>query len=101
MTGCRPQKAVSDLYWHRWNCELDIRIIKHSLHINVPRCKTPDMVRKEIWPHMLAYNLLRGTMAKSPKRSEVLPRQLIVKGAMPAVESFTPAIMDIDGNPAI
>ncbi len=96
-----PQKELSDLYWRRWNCELDIRSIKHSLQMDVLRCKTPEMVRKEIWAHLLAWNLLRGVMVESAKRSEVLPRQLSVKGTMQAVESFTPAMMAIDGNVAI
>ncbi len=96
-----PKKEISDLYWQRWNCELDIRSIKHSLRMDVLRCKTPEMVRKEIWCHMLAYNLLRGTMVESAKRHDVLPRQLSVKGAMQAVESFTPAMMAIDGNEAV
>ena len=96
-----PQKELSGLYWKRWNCELDIRSIKHSLHMDVLRAKTPDMVRKEIWCHILAYNLLRGTMVESAKRNDVLPRELSVKGAMQAVESFTPAMMAIDGNEAI
>ena len=95
------QKEISDLYWQRWNCELDIRSIKHSMHMDVLRCKTPDMVHKEIWCHLLAYNLLRGTMVESAKRNDVRPRQLSVKGAMQAVESFTPAMMAVDGNDAI
>lgn len=96
-----PQKEISDLYWSRWNCELDIRSIKHALHMNVLRCKTPSMVRKEIWCHLLAYNLLRGTMTEAAKRKEIRPRQLSVKGTMQAVESFTAPMMAIDGNEAI
>lgn len=96
-----PQKEIADLYWRRWNCELDIRSIKHSLHLDVLRCKTPSMVHKEIWCHLLAYNLLRGTMVETAKRHDILPRQLSVKGAMQAVESFTPAMMAIDGSEAI
>ena len=96
-----PQKELSDLYWQRWNCELDIRSIKHTLQMDVLRAKTPDMVRKEIWAHLLAWNLLRGVMVESAKRNEVLPRQLSVKGAMQTIESFTPAMMAIDGNVAI
>jgi DDE family transposase len=91
-----PQKELSDLYWQRWNCELDLRSIKCSMQMDVLRCKTPEMVRKEIWCHMLAYNLLRGTMVESAKRNDVLPRQLSVKGAMQAIESFTPAMMAIE-----
>ena len=93
-----PQKEIADLYWARWNCELDIRSIKHSLHMNVLRCKTSEMVRKEIWCHTLAWNLLRGTMVESAKRNEVLPRQLSVSGAMQAIESFTLAMMAIEGG---
>jgi hypothetical protein len=91
-----PQKEISDLYWQRWHCEVDIRSIKHSLQMDVLRCKTPEMVQKEIWCHMLAYNLLRGTMVEAARRNDVLPRQLSVKGTMQAVESFTPAMMAID-----
>lgn len=93
-----PQEEIAALYWARWNCELDIRSIKHSLHMDVLRCKTPEMVRKEIFAHLLAYNLLRGTMVASAKRNDVLPRQLSLKGTMQAVESFTPAMMAIDGS---
>ena len=95
------KKEIADLYWARWNCELDIRSIKHALHMDILRCKAPEMIRKEIWCHLLAWNLLRGVMVESAKRNDVLPRQLSVKGTMQAVESFTPAMMAIDGNPAI
>ena len=57
---------------------------------------TTNMVIKEIHAHLLAYNLLRGVMTESAKRAEVSPRQLSVKGAMQAVESFTPAMMATD-----
>ena len=96
-----PQKELSDLYLRRWNCELDIRSIKHSLQLDFIRAKTPEMVRKEIWAHMLAWNLLRGVMVESAKRHALEPRQLSVKGTMQAVESFTAPMMAIDGNPAI
>jgi DDE family transposase len=96
-----PQKELYDLYWARWNCELDLRNVKCSMHMDVLRCKTPEMVRKEIWCHLLAYNLLRGVMTESAVRHDVLPRQLSVKGAMQAVESFTPAMMAIDGSVAL
>jgi hypothetical protein len=82
-----PQKELSDLYWRRWNCELDLRSIKQSMHLDVLRGKAPDMVRKEIFAHLLAYNLLRGVMTDSATRTGLMPRQLSVKGAMQAVES--------------
>jgi hypothetical protein len=96
-----PENEISDLYWTRWNCELDIRSIKHSLHMDVLRCKTPDMIRKELWCHVLAWNLLRGVIVEAAKRHDAMPRQLSVKGAMQSIESFTPVLMAIDGNEAI
>lgn len=66
--------------------------------MDILRCKTPEMVRKEIFAHLLAYNLLRGTMTESAKRTGLMPRQLSVKGAMQAVESFTPAMMATDAG---
>ena len=93
-----PQNEISELYWRRWNCELDIRSIKQSMHLDVLRAKTPDMARKEIFAHLLAYNLLRGTMTESAKRTGLMPRQLSVKGAMQAIESFTPAMMVSDAG---
>lgn len=92
-----PQDELSELYWRRWNCELDLRSIKQSMHMDILRCKTPGMVVKEIYCHLLAWNLLRGVMTESAKRTGVMPRQLSVKGAMQAVESFTPAMMAADG----
>ena len=88
-----PQKELSDLYWLRWNCEVDLRSIKQSMHMDVLRCKTPEMVVKEIYCHLLAWNLLRGVMTESAKRTGLMPRQISVKGTMQAVESFTPAMM--------
>ena len=91
-----PQGEIADLYWKRWNCELDLRSIKQSMHMDVLRCKTPEMVAKEIYCHILAWNLLRGTMTESAKRTGITPRQISVKGTMQAVESFTPAMMATD-----
>ncbi len=96
-----PKKELSDLYWRRWNCELDLRSLKQSLHLDVLRCKTPEMVAKEIFAHLLAYNLLRGAMTESAKRTGIRPRQISVKGAMQTVESFTPAMMATNGNEAL
>ena len=54
---------IGELYERRWDGEVDIRSIKSTMKMDVLRCKTPEMVRKEIWAHLLAYNLLRTVMA--------------------------------------
>jgi Transposase DDE domain len=50
---------IGSLYERRWSGELDLRSIKSTMQMDILRCKTPEMVEKEIWTHVLAYNLLR------------------------------------------
>ena len=39
---------IADLYYRRWDVELFFRDIKTTMGMDILRCKTPDMVRKEI-----------------------------------------------------
>lgn len=85
-----PAADLAALYRERWHCELDLRSLKTSLQMNHLRCKTPEMVRKEIWAHCLAYNLVRKTMAESARCQKLLPRHLSFKGAVQTMNSFAP-----------
>jgi Transposase DDE domain len=79
---------LGGLYRARWHAELDIRSIKQTLRMDVLRCKTPDLVRKEIWAHLLVYNLIRGAMAEAARQHGVMPRQLSLQGARQTLEAF-------------
>ncbi|MBH8556288.1 transposase [Nostocaceae cyanobacterium CENA357] len=57
-----PTLKIVQLYYQRWQVELDLRHLKTTLGMDVLRCKTPSMVRKEIHVYLLAYNLLRSLM---------------------------------------
>ena len=52
------------------------------------RTKTPDMVRKEIGMHLLAYNLIRGVMAEAARGRDMLPRELSFNGCAQTVRAF-------------
>ena len=52
------------------------------------RCKTPTMVRKEVYGHLLAYNLMRGVMAEAARRHGIPPRGLSFQGARQTIEAF-------------
>jgi hypothetical protein len=56
------------------------------------RCKTPGLVRKGVWTHILAYNLLRTVMAQAAARHGVAPRSLSFTGAMQTLEAFRPLL---------
>ena len=70
------REDIADLYGCRWNAELDIRAIKQTLHLDHVRCKTPDMVRRELWVTLLAYNLIRKVIATAAALHRKQPRQL-------------------------
>jgi hypothetical protein len=80
------------LYQLRWHVELDIRSIKSVMQMDVLRCKSPEMVRKEIAVHFAAYNLVRTVMAQAADRHHVLPRSLSFKGALQELRAFGTAL---------
>ena len=71
-----PKEALADLYGCRWNAELDIRDIKQTLGLDHVRCKTPAMVRRELWVTLLAYNLIRQVIATAAAVHDKQPRHL-------------------------
>ena len=73
---------IAELYRKRWLAELDIRAIKCNLGMDVLRCKSPEMVRKEIWTCLLAYNAIRKTMLQAALDAGLSPRQLSFTNAM-------------------
>jgi Transposase DDE domain len=83
---------LGDLYERRWEGEVDIRSIKSVMQMEFLRCKTPEMVHKEIWAHLLAYNLLRTAMAVAAGENGIEPRQVSFKGAKQAVTAFAQKI---------
>ena len=80
------------LYRARWNNELDLRSIKSTMQMEVLRCKTPELVRKEVWTHVLAYNLIRTIIAQAATKHDVEPRSISFKGAVQTLEAFQPVI---------
>jgi hypothetical protein len=77
-------------YERRWEGEVDIRSIKAAMEMGVLRRKTPERVRKEIWAHLLAYNLLRTAVAVAAREKDVGPRKISFKGAKQAPTAFAP-----------
>jgi len=85
----RPELAMA--FRCRWHAELDLRSIKHVMQMDVLRCKSPAMVRKEIWMHLLAYNLIRQLMAQAAATVGVSPRDLSFKGTLQTLVAFAAA----------
>jgi hypothetical protein len=73
-------EEIAELYGFRWNAELDIRAIKSSLNLGHVRCKSPEMVRRELRTTLLAYNLVRTTAANAASLQGKQPRQISFTG---------------------
>jgi len=85
-------QQIGSLYKRRWDGEVDIRTIKCTMQMDILRCRTPDMVHKEIWTHLLAYNLLRTVIAVAASENDIEPRKVSFKGAKQALTAFAPKI---------
>ncbi len=79
---------LAELYRRRWQAELNLRSLKTVLQMDVLRCKTPEMVRKEIWAHLLAYNLIRTVMAQVAQTYQVEPWRISFKATLQTLKAF-------------
>jgi hypothetical protein len=70
------KEDLAELYGFRWNSELDIRSIKSNLNLGHVRCKSPEMVHREVWTTLLGYNLIRTTAAGAALLHDKQPRQI-------------------------
>lgn len=89
---------IGDLYHLRWHVELDLRSIKRTMRMAELVCKTPEMVRKELWMHLVTYNLVRRVMAAAAEQSGRTPRQLSFAGALQTLEAYRGELQRAEGG---
>lgn len=86
--GAILKTELVELYGMRWQIELDFRSIKTVMQMEILRCKSPEMIRKEIAVHLLAYNLVRTVMAQAASLARLMPRQLSFKATLQVLNAF-------------
>lgn len=96
-------KAVSrddlaELFGWRWHVELDLRAIKDVMNMSILRGKSPEMVRKEIWAHVIAYNLIRKIIVEAANNDGTKPRLLSFKLTLQLICSFQQEFFPEDGE---
>lgn len=82
------RKELAELYTKRWLVEVDLKAIKDTMQMGILRCKTPEMVRKEIWVHLLAYNLIRTVMAQAAYHADLHPRNISFKATLQSLNAL-------------
>ena len=89
-----PTLELVKIYELRWDVELDLKHIKTTLGMDILRGKTPEMVRKEIYIHLLAYNLLRTVMWQAGTQKGVNPLRISLQGTRHHLNNFIPELKD-------
>lgn len=84
-----PAADLAKLYLRRWAVELFFRDIKITLGMDVLRCLTPAMVRKEIAMHAIAYNLIRALMQQAAALYLVPIERISFKGSVDTLRQWT------------
>jgi Transposase DDE domain len=71
-----PAEALAELYFRRWQVEINIRHLKITMKMDVLRCETLEGVLKELAVFALAYNLVRSVMGESARLQGVAPDRI-------------------------
>ena len=94
-----PKVDIAELYHRRWLVELDLGSLKIGMRMDVLRCKSPDMVQKEIGVCLLAYNLIRLRIVQAALAAKLSPRQLSFTAALQqTAASWTTALYMSDAQ---
>lgn len=92
------KQDIATLYRMRWHAELDLRSIKVVLGVDVLRCKTPEMVRKELWMSLVGYNVIRALMGDAARAHGKEPRKLSFKGALQILTEYAEQLRSAKGE---
>lgn len=93
-----PPDEIAALYRLRRDAEINLRSLKIAMNMDVLRGQTPEMVRKELWAHLLAYNLIRTVIAQAAAKHGTQPRQISFTRAMRTLEAFRATIACTPGD---
>jgi hypothetical protein len=87
-----PAREILQAYLRRWRLEMCLDDLKTTLEMEMLRSRTPEMLQKEVYTHLMAHNLLRCTMAQAASEHSVSLERISFKGTLDALRQFTQAI---------
>lgn len=94
-TARQSPDKIAALYAKRWSIETDLRTIKSTVDMRVLNCKSADMTEKEAVVGILAYSLVRATMAFAAIRAGIEPRALSFSNAVDVIHAYLPALSQV------
>jgi hypothetical protein len=87
-----PAREILQAYLRRWRLEMCIDDLKTTLHMEMLRGHTAQMVQKELYTHLISHNLIRCIMAQSALEHELPLERISFKGTLDALRHFTHAM---------
>lgn len=87
-----PAYAFAELYFRRWRAELYLRDIKITMGMDILKCKTPRMIERELWMHVIAYNLIRAVMQEAANAHSLPCECLSFKGTVSTIRQWAPVL---------
>jgi hypothetical protein len=87
-----PAEELAALYGRRWRLELCLRDVKTTLGLELLRCQSPAMARKEVLAYLIAHNLVRCVMAEAARVHDAALDRLSFKGTLDALRQYSAAI---------
>jgi hypothetical protein len=84
-----PPAELAQLYLRRWRVELFLRDIKTTMQMDALKCKSPEMLYRELRMHLIAYNLIRALMVEAASLHEVDLERISFKGSVDTLRHFS------------
>ena len=83
-----PAEELAELYLRRWEVELNFDDLKTTMGMDKLRCKTPEMVEKELLMYFIAYNAARWMICKAADQADADPMRISFKGTLQEVRNW-------------
>jgi len=87
-----PAQEILQAYLRRGRLEMCLDDLKTTLEMEMLRSRSPEMVQREVYAHLIAHNLIRYTMAQAATQQTVPLERISFKGTLDALRHFTHAM---------
>jgi len=79
---------IAEMYRARWMAEVSFRDLKRTINSHELRCKSPQMIRKELWMNLIVYNALCFLQIQAANETGTDCSLLSFKGCLQVVRAW-------------
>ena len=87
-----PASELLQAYLRRWRLEMCLDDLKTTLQMEMLSSRSPEMLHKELYAHLIAHNLIRCVIAQAAREHTVPLERVSFKGTLDALRQFTHAM---------